>query len=82
MEISNYMGYSIYIPTSGGKAGKGHAVTGSVQVRASDFIIKQFRFKWAIEESRKKALSKARKFIDDREQKNRERQAAQKVAQV
>ena len=32
MKIADYQGYEIHVPTSGGKAGKGHQKTSSIQV--------------------------------------------------
>lgn len=61
-----HRGYDIIIPASGGKAGKGRNVTGSVQVRKHDMILKQFRFKIASDESRERAQWKARVFIENR----------------
>jgi hypothetical protein len=45
MLFTTVNGCELHIPTSGGKAGKGHNKTGSVQVRKGGQILKQFRFR-------------------------------------
>lgn len=62
MKIGEAFGYEVIIPTTGGKAGKGLAITGTVQLRHSCRIIKQFRFTWADKESRISAMRKAKAF--------------------
>ncbi len=47
-----HKGYEVWQPTSGGKAGKGHNKTTSIQIRRQLFsggyvIVKQFRYKVA-----------------------------------
>jgi len=61
MKIGQINGWSIHIPTSGGKAGKGLNRTGTIQLRGYD-TMKQFRFVVADPESRKKAMAKAKLF--------------------
>lgn len=56
-------GYSIHIPTSGGKAGKGMNDTSTVQVRKDSMLKKQFRFKMCDPSSRQKAVEKANQWI-------------------
>jgi hypothetical protein len=62
--------YSIEQPTSGGKAGKGCAVTSSIQViQRHGFgsrLVANFRFVIADGKSRDRALLKARDFIDSK----------------
>lgn len=64
MKISDYKGYEIHLPTSGGKAGKGCAVTSNVQLRQGNCIVKQFQFVVANPESQKLAAQKARAWAD------------------
>ena len=59
-----YRGFVLHIPLSGGKAGKGRNVTGSVQVREGGRIVKQFRFRSAEAKSRRSAMQKARLWCD------------------
>lgn len=54
----------IRIPTSGGKAGKGHNKTSTVQVMDGNMLVKQFRFKVGDSESYRKAREKAKLFIN------------------
>jgi hypothetical protein len=63
VKIGEHESFEIFVPTSGGKAGKGLANTSNVQVRRNGVIVKQFRFKCDDEESRKAALRKAGAFI-------------------
>lgn len=56
-------GYTLHIPTSGGKAGKGMNATGSIQVRKDSMIKKQFRFKTGDMNSKGRALLKANRWI-------------------
>lgn len=63
MKIADYEGYEIYLPTSGGKAGKGKAKTCSLQVRKNNLIVKQFRFNLADKQDRSAAIGEAKKFI-------------------
>lgn len=51
------------IPTSGGKAGKGHNKTSGVQVLRDGLLIKNFRFTVGDDESRDNALLKAIKLV-------------------
>lgn len=55
--------YEFVIPRSGGKAGRGHNVTGSVQVRQDSMIVRQFRFKVRDQGSLDKAMEKARTYV-------------------
>ena len=57
MEIN---GYRFYISDSGGKAGKGENVTGSIQIRKGNVIAKQFCFRIGNKGSRDRALAQAR----------------------
>jgi hypothetical protein len=59
---ADYNGSTIVIPESGGKAGKGRNITGSVQVRRFNSIVKQFRFK--TDAGAAQAIEKAKRFID------------------
>lgn len=63
MQLAELNGYIARVPTTGGKAGKGLAVTGTVQVLRNGQIVKQFRFVWEDEASRKAAARKARDFM-------------------
>lgn len=47
---------------SGGKAGKGHNKTSTVQVHCDSIIVKQFRFNVDEAGSFKKALAKAQEY--------------------
>lgn len=66
MRLLEINGYEIHLPTSGGKAGKGCAVTSSIQVRADGCIKKNIRFKLTDNgESRASAIQKARTYINN-----------------
>lgn len=56
--------FTIHVPDSGGKAGKGCNVTSSLQVRHGSCIVKQFRFKLFEPKSRLKAIAKAKAFCE------------------
>lgn len=62
-------GYSIHLPTTGGKAGKGHNKTSTLQLRRDNgdtfIIVGQARFEVADPESRRKALSKLREKYNE-----------------
>lgn len=62
MTIGELNGFTFIVPESGGKAGKGKAVTGTIQVRRRAVIEAQFRFRWISPESRKLAMRKAKAF--------------------
>ncbi len=64
MKITDYKGFEIHLPDSGGKAGKGHNVTSTIQVRTGSCIVKQFRFEMASRESRLAAIAKARAWAE------------------
>lgn len=55
--------YKIYLPTSGGKAGKGCAVTSNFQIRKDNCVVKQFRFKVRDFADRDRALHAAQAWI-------------------
>jgi len=65
-----HRGYCLRVPMSGGKAGKGHNKTGTVQVLRLDpdymTLLKSFRFLVASQESRLKVYASARSWIDSR----------------
>jgi len=61
MKLLDYKGIEFHLPTSGGKAGKGCAATGTIQARHGNRIVKQFRFKMG--ESRA-AIHKAKLWAD------------------
>jgi hypothetical protein len=63
VKIAEANGLEVHLPTTGGKAGRGNARTGSIQVRDSNMIVKQFRFLWADAASRAKAIDGARAFM-------------------
>lgn len=63
MLIAELNGYEIHLPTSGGKAGKGYAETGTIQVRRSGCIVKQFRFTMDDKAGRVGALKKAKSYV-------------------
>jgi hypothetical protein len=73
IEVTDYKGYRLFIPTSGGKAGKGNNKTGSVQIGEPAFggylIIRQLRFNAQDKQSILDTLRKARLWIDARQQK-------------
>jgi len=60
---------TIHVPSSGGKAGRGCNATGSVQVRDSVGIVKQFRFTTSDPGSYERARQKARAYIDNNQPK-------------
>ncbi len=62
-KIADLGPYEIHMPTSGGKAGKGKALTCSLQVRRDGIILKQFKFMVDDLESRKAAAQKAKDFM-------------------
>jgi hypothetical protein len=55
--------YEIHVPTSGGKAGKGHNATSTIQVRRNSLIVKSVRFSLADASERSKAIQKAMDWI-------------------
>lgn len=55
--------YVLYRPESGGKAGKGHNKTSSIQVRQGDRMVRQYRFKVNDYESCLKAIEKAEALV-------------------
>lgn len=63
MKLAELNGYEARVPTTGGKAGKGRAQTGTIQVLKDGVIVKQFRFVWADENSRVRAARQARHFM-------------------
>lgn len=63
--IAELNGHEFYIPTSGGKAGKGHQKTGTIQIRKDGFIRKQIRFVMGDEASQSAAIEKAKAFVAD-----------------
>ncbi len=68
MKITEYRGYDIHLPTSGGKAGKGHNKTCSLQICTSDGrsrrVHKLVRFNVAEVGSRSAAVQKAKDYIN------------------
>lgn len=65
-----YKGYEIWSSVGGGKAGKGHNVTATIQVREwlqppNYLLKKQIRYKVNDHQSMLKAIDKAKKFIDE-----------------
>lgn len=62
MTIGELNGFTFTVPESGGNAGKGKAVTGTIQVRRDTVIEAQFRFRWVSSESRKLAMRRAKAF--------------------
>ncbi len=66
MKLTDYKGYSIHVPTSGGKAGKGRNRTSTIQICKTDggrVIVKQIRFVLYEPDSRINAMQKAKDFI-------------------
>lgn len=63
MKIGEYRGYEFHLPTSGGKAGKGHAKTSNIQVRKDSCILRQFRFRVDDPADRKRAADAAKKYV-------------------
>jgi hypothetical protein len=63
VKMSGTNGFELFMPTSGGKAGKGRAKTSSLQVRRGGVIVKQFRFTCDDEASRRAAVAKAVAFM-------------------
>lgn len=70
MKIADYKGYEIHFPTSGGKAGKGHQKTSTIQVMepnrfSGGHMLKiAFRFTMADANSRQSAIKRAKEFCD------------------
>lgn len=69
MKTGSYGGYEIHTPTSGGKAGKGHNKTTSLQIRrplpgGGSLLLKAFRFQTAFIHSRREASSKVVAWIN------------------
>lgn len=64
MKLTDYKGFEVHLPTSGGKAGTGFNKTSTIQVRKNSMIVKQFRFYMADNESQRNALRNARAHID------------------
>jgi hypothetical protein len=62
MKLADFQGYEIHLPTSGGKAGTGHNLTSTIQVRKENMVVKQIRFIVSDSESRKAAIAKAKAF--------------------
>jgi hypothetical protein len=64
--ITTYKGCDLYQPTSGGKAGAGHAKTSSIQIRKGGCIIKQVRYKRGTTfQDYANAVQKAQEWIDN-----------------
>lgn len=63
MKLNDYKGYEIHVPTSGGKAGKGHNLTSTIQIRLDSMIKKQIRFDLASMDSRARAIDSAKRWI-------------------
>lgn len=59
-KIGEVGGFEAFIPTSGGKAGAGCALTSSIQLRRDNCIAKQFRFDLPSPLSRSKAIKRAK----------------------
>lgn len=64
MKITDYKGYEIRQPTSGGKAGKWRNVTSTVQVVHGQRLLKQIRFAVPKLGAFHAALAKAREWCD------------------
>ena len=62
MKVGELNGFEFHLPLSGGKAGKGHNKTSTVQVRRNDGIVRQFRFTTDDKASMKAACAKAKAF--------------------
>jgi len=67
MKVTDYKGYEVYMPTSGGKAGKGCNKTSTLQLRKNNCIVAQARFTVDDLASRARAIAKLKKAADDRE---------------
>jgi hypothetical protein len=66
MKIGELNGFEFFLPTSGGKAGKGCNRTSTIQIRKhGTFILKQFRFIVSDAGSRAKAMAKAKRYAMD-----------------
>lgn len=63
MKVTDYKGYEVHLPTSGGKAGKGCNKTSTIQVRRGGCIQKQFRWTLGIAFDRQRAIEKAKAWI-------------------
>ncbi len=66
MTLQTYKGYTLRLPTSGGKAGKGCNKTSTVQVLqplgSGSLLVKQVRFK--VTDGHTKAVDTAKQWID------------------
>lgn len=58
--------FSVYMPTSGGKAGTGHNRTSTIQVRRDNMVVKQIRFNMA--DGALEAVRKAKAWILEQQQ--------------
>jgi hypothetical protein len=67
VKIADYKGHTIWLPTSGGKAGKGHAQTTALQARRNGFIVARARFTVSDENGMVKPIRKLRATIDRQE---------------
>jgi len=63
MKLTDFQGYEIHLPESGGKAGRGQNVMSSIQARKNNQVLKQFRFTANSPESRRLAMRKLKNWI-------------------
>jgi hypothetical protein len=64
MKVATFRnGMELHLPTSGGKAGRGHNATSTFQIRRGAQIVKQIRFTAGDAASRKAAYEKVKEFI-------------------
>lgn len=65
MRIAAFNGYELHIPDTGGKAGKGCNLTGSVQIRQGNLIVRNIRYKRTVAGDQGRALDRARKWCEE-----------------
>jgi hypothetical protein len=59
-------GYTVHLPTSGGKAGKGRNKTSAIQVRKDGCVVRQFRFNTDDRASYRLAMQRANAYVENR----------------
>lgn len=62
MKLCELNGFEVHLPESGGKAGKGHNKTSTIQLRRDGCIVKQFRFVVDSQTSRVSAMRAAKEY--------------------
>jgi hypothetical protein len=65
MNKITFLGCQLHYPTSGGKAGKGKAVTSSIQVRQDNRVIKAFKYSLITPGAKGRATRKADVWVKE-----------------